>query len=100
MFKAASFSVIATLVVFSGAPAWAGGIAGAGSGSDGGVLTGTTNETSGMMQTGVPSGQQPVAANGMPLPNNAMPNDAVLNADGEAKPGTTGTSQPSSLNGK
>ena len=100
MFKAATFSAIATAMLFASAPAWAGDIAGAGSGSNGGTVTGTTNESSGMMQTGTASGQQPLATHGMPMPANAMPNDAILNASGEAKPGTTGSNQPSNLNGK
>lgn len=100
MVKVALIPAVATAFLLVGAAARADDIAGAGSGSNGGVITGTTNETGGMMQTGTSNGQQPARANGAPLPANAYPDDAVLNAPREAKPGTTGQSQPSNLNGQ
>lgn len=81
-------------------PAFAGDIAGAGSGSTGGVVQGRTSETNGMMQTGVATGQQPSTAAGAAHSPNANPDNAVMTAPHEAVPGTKGSSLPSTMNGQ
>ena len=98
MTRSIYFVALVTVGTLAG-PALAGEIAGAGSGSTGGVISGTTNESSGNMKTGVDTGIQPMNGAG-PQTGVVRPNDAVLNAGEERVPGQNGASVPSTLNGQ
>ena len=99
MIRASSIVAVATALTLLAAPSFAQSVQGAGSGSTGGTIEGKTNENSSMMKTGADNGQESVpSAN--PQAKTGTGDNALLNAPGESKPGSTGTSQPSSLNGQ
>ena len=80
-------------------PAFADGITGAGSGSNGGSLTGKTNENGSMLKTGADNGGEAVPSK-QDHTGVGTGDNAVLNAPREAVPGTKSGSQPSNLNGQ
>lgn len=80
-------------------PAFADGITGSGSGSNGGTLTGKTNENTQMMKTGADNGGETVPSK-QDRTGVGTGDNAVLNAPRETVPGTMAPSMPSNLNGQ
>jgi hypothetical protein len=80
-------------------PASAAEVIGAGSGSTGGMVNGTTNENTQTQKTGAANGDETVQSQGHKAGVGTGDN-AVLNAPREAVPGTQPKSQPSNLNGQ
>ena len=82
-----------------GGPAVAAEVIGAGSGTTGGMVNGTSNENTQMQHTGAANGGETV-----PSQTNktgiGTGDNAVLNAPRETVPGTQPKSQPSNLNGQ
>lgn len=92
--------VLASVICLAMAgPAFADGITGAGSGSNGGSLTGTTNENSSTLKTGADNGGEAVPSK-QDRTGVGTGDNAVLNAPRETVPGTKPGSQPSNLNGQ
>lgn len=80
-------------------PAFADGITGAGSGSNGGTLTGKTNENGTTLKTGADNGEETVPSK-QDRRGIGTGDNAVLNAPRETIPDTKSGSQPSNLNGQ
>lgn len=80
-------------------PALADGITGAGSGSNGGTLTGKTNENSQTLRTGADNAGEAVPSK-QDRTGVGTGDNAVLNAPRETVPGTMAPSGPSNLNGQ
>jgi hypothetical protein len=80
-------------------PACADGVTGAGSGSNGGSLTGKSNENNSMLKTGAENGGEAVPSK-QDRTGVGTGDNAVLNAPRETVPGSKPGSQPSNLNGQ
>lgn len=80
-------------------PVFAAEVIGAGSGSTGGMVNGTTNESTQMQKTGAANGGEVVQSQ-QGKAGTGTGDNAVLNAPREAPPGTQSKSQPSNLNGQ
>ena len=92
--------VLASVICLAMAgPAFADGITGAGSGSNGGTLTGKTDENNSMMKTGADNGGEAVPSK-QDHKGVGTGDNAVLNAPRETIPDTKSGSQPSNLNGQ
>ena len=98
-----SFRIRLVSLSFAGlalvSPALADGITGAGSGSNGGSLTGKTNENTQMMKTGADNGGEAVPSK-QDRTGVGTGDNAVLNAPRETVPGTMAPSNASNLNGQ